>query len=258
MLPRVSRSRLPVIAGAAAAAISLAVLPGCGGGAHHAAALTPVPAPTTTEAPTTSTTAPAPLATVAQSDVANLAVYAQPGDPTPAQHLSNPRPLGGPLVLLVTDQRPGWVQALLPVRPNGSRGWVAAGDVTLSSHPYRIVVELGAHRMTVYDGYAKVAVDSIGVGTQATPTPGGLYYTEDFVQLDDPNGPYGAYAYGLSGFSEVLTSFGGGPGQLAIHGTNEPDKLGSDVSHGCIRLSNPDIIKLAGILPLGVPVQVVA
>lgn len=253
------RSRLRVIAGAAAVGLSLAVLPGCGGGAHHAAAaLPPAPAPTTTEAPTTSTTAPAPVATVAQADVANLAVYAQPGDPTPAQHLSNPRPLGGPLVLLVTDRRPGWVQALLPVRPNGSRGWVAAGDVTLSSHPYRIVVELGAHRLTVYDGYNTVAVDPIGVGTQATPTPGGLYYTEDFVKLDDPNGPYGAYAYGLSGFSEVLTSFGGGPGQLAIHGTNEPDKLGTDVSHGCIRLSNPDITKLAGILPLGVPVQVVA
>ena len=235
-----------------------AVLTGCGGHASRTALPAP-PAPTTTAtvAPTT-TTAPAPTAIVAQAKVPDVAVYAQPGDATPAQHLANPRPLGGPLVLLVTDRKPGWVQALLPVRPNGSRGWVRDSDVTTSEHLYRIVVELGAHRLTVFSGYDKVAVDPIGVGTEATPTPGGLYYTVDFVKLDDPSGPYGAYAYGLSGFSEVLTSFGGGPGQLAIHGTNEPDRLGSDVSHGCIRMSNADITKLAGILPLGVPVQVVA
>ncbi|GAC1517953.1 MAG: hypothetical protein NVS1B12_07680 [Acidimicrobiales bacterium] len=237
----------------------IAVFAGCGGHSSHAVAPPPPPtaAPTTT-APTTTTTAPAPVALVAQATVADVAVYGQPGDATPAQHLANPRPLGGPLVLLVTDRKPGWVQALLPVRPNGSRGWVREPDVTISEHGYRIVVELGAHRLTVFRGYDTIAVDPIGVGTGATPTPGGLYYTVDFVKLDDPSGPYGAYAYGLSGFSEVLKSFGGGPGQLAIHGTNEPDKLGSDVSHGCIRMSNAAITKLAGFLPLGVPVQVVA
>lgn len=235
-----------------------ALIAGCGGATSRAAAPPPPSTTTTVTAAPTTTTVPAPTAVVAQAKVPDVAVYAQPGDPTPAQHLGNPRELGGPLVLLVTDRRPGWVQALLPVRPNGSHGWVRESDVALSQHLYRIVVELGAHRLTVYNGYDKVAVDPIGVGTDATPTPGGLYYTVDFVKLDDPNGPYGAYAYGLSGFSEVLTSFGGGPGQLAIHGTNDPDRIGSDVSHGCIRMRNADITKLAGILPLGVPVQVMA
>jgi len=55
-----------------------------------------------------------------------------------------------------------------------------------------------------------------------------------------------------------LMSFGGGPGQLAIHGTDDPAGIGHDVSHGCIRMSNAGITKLAGILPIGVPVEVEA
>jgi lipoprotein-anchoring transpeptidase ErfK/SrfK len=56
----------------------------------------------------------------------------------------------------------------------------------------------------------------------------------------------------------VLQTFNGGPGQLGIHGTNQPQLLGTKVSHGCIRMSNEDITRLAGILPLGVPVEILA
>ena len=91
-----------------------------------------------------------------------------------------------------------------------------------------------------------------------TPTPGGLYFTNMLLQPPDPNGPYGTYAYGLSGYSDTLQTFNNGPGQLGIHGTNEPGKMGQNVSNGCIRLRNQDIEKLAGILPLGVPVQIFA
>jgi lipoprotein-anchoring transpeptidase ErfK/SrfK len=197
------------------------------------------------------------MSIVAQATVPHVQVFGDPSAATPTQVLPSPRPIGGPLILLVTDQRPGWVKALLPVRPNGTQGWVRTSDVTLFQHDYRIVVELGTHRITVFRGFEVVDQEMVGVGTGATPTPGGLYYTEDFVKLTGP-GPYGPYAYGLSGFSNVLTSFGGGPGQLAIHGTDDPAGLGHNVSHGCIRMSNAGVTKLAGLLPLGVPVQVIA
>jgi lipoprotein-anchoring transpeptidase ErfK/SrfK len=198
------------------------------------------------------------LTIVAKAEVPNLAVYANPGDATPAQTLPNPRPLGGPLVLVVTKQQAGWLHAELPVRPNGSTGWIKASDVSLTHHDYRIVVSLGQHQIWVYQGSTLLDNEPIGVGTGATPTPGGAYFTADFVQITQAGSPYGPYAYGLSGFSDVLTSFGGGPGQLAIHGTNDPSGLGQDVSHGCIRMSNAGITKLAGILPIGVPVTVEA
>jgi lipoprotein-anchoring transpeptidase ErfK/SrfK len=229
----------------------------CGTAKRHVVATAPRPPVTTTVATTTSTSVPAPSSVVAQALVPHLLVYSSPGAPSPSQTLANPRPLGGTLALLVTAEQPGWVQALLPVRPNGTMGWVRDSDVKLTTHDFRIVVELKAHHITVYHGYDVIDSEPIAVGSGATPTPGGIFYTEDFVRAD-PRGPYGPYAYGLSGFSDVLKSFGGGPGQLAIHGTNQAQFLGSDVSHGCIRMSNAGITRLAAILPIGVPVQVLA
>jgi lipoprotein-anchoring transpeptidase ErfK/SrfK len=96
----------------------------------------------------------------------------------------------------------------------------------------------------------------VGLGTATTPTPGGVYFTEKLLKPTNPNGPYGPYAYGLSGFSPVLNEFMGGNGQIGIHGTNDPAGIGKNVSHGCIRMSNPAIARLATMLPLGVPVQI--
>lgn len=199
---------------------------------------------------------------VAQASGPVLPVYAAPGDAEPVLTLNNPQPSGAPLVFLVRGQEPEWLHVLVPVRPNGSTGWIRRADVTLSQHDYRIIVELGAHRISVYQGTDLVHQESVGVGTGRAPTPGGLYYTKELIQPVDangayvPEGPYGPYAYGLSGFSEVYTTFAGGDGALAIHGTNDPSGLGRDVSHGCIRMSNEGISRLAGLLPLGVPVEV--
>ncbi|HEX3622115.1 MAG TPA: sigma-70 family RNA polymerase sigma factor [Acidimicrobiales bacterium] len=205
-----------------------------------------------------------PLLTASRSTVAHalgaqLAVYDTPGDAGARLVLANPRPSGAPLVLLVVGQQPGWLQVLLPVRPNGSSGWIRDNQVSLTTIDYRIVVELGAHRITAYQGTDVLVSEPIGVGTAEAPTPGGLYFITELFQPDDgPNGPYGAYAYGLSGHSDVLYDFAGGDGQFGIHGTNDPSGLGHDVSHGCIRMSNAGITRLAAILPLGVPVEIVA
>ena len=92
------------------------------------------------------------------------------------------------------------------------------------------------------------------------PTPGGIYYLKELLQPPSPNGPYGTYAYGLSGFSNVLESFNGGPGVIGIHGTNDPSAIGTDVSSGCIRLNNAVIERLVNDigLPLGTPVESLA
>ena len=89
-----------------------------------------------------------------------------------------------------------------------------------------------------------------------TATPTGTYFVVELLQQASPSGVYGPYAFGLSAFSNVFYSFGGGPGQIGLHGTNEPERLGTDVSHGCIRISNAGITRLARILPLGTPVKI--
>ena len=82
--------------------------------------------------------------------------------------------------------------------------------------------------------------------------PTGTYIIVELLKQSDPRGPYGPYAFGLSAFSQVLYSFGGGPGAIGLHGTDEPGKLGTDVSHGCIRVSKS--VRVAGVIPLGTPV----
>jgi lipoprotein-anchoring transpeptidase ErfK/SrfK len=98
------------------------------------------------------------------------------------------------------------------------------------------------------------------VGRARTPTPGGRYYTKELLRPPRPDSVYGPYAYGLSGFSNELTTFDGGDGVIGIHGTNDPAGLGQDVSHGCIRMPNAEIVKLVEQikLPLGVPVDIMA
>jgi lipoprotein-anchoring transpeptidase ErfK/SrfK len=181
-----------------------------------------------------------------------VAVYRRAGAARPV------RRLGGPAarVFLVRERRDGWLRVLLPVRPNGASGWIRARRVVLRANPYRVDVRLRAHRLVVRRGARVVLRTPIGVGRAVTPTPRGLAFVTRALRQPDPQGDYGPWALGLSVYSPVLTSFGGGPGEVGIHGTNAPSGIGSNVSHGCIRLPNPAILRLARTLPLGTPVRI--
>ncbi len=196
--------------------------------------------------------------TIVRARGPRLNVYSSELQPTPSSALSNPNEAGAPRVLLVVTQLPGWYQVLLPVQPNGSKGWVKAADVTVSKTSYRVKVDRGAHTITVYNGRAVALSAPVAIGTSDTPTPGGQYYITELLQPGNPNGAYGPYAFGISGFSTTLKSFDGYAPVIGIHGTNQPALIGTDVSHGCIRLSNANIRKLASFLPLGTPVTISA
>ncbi|MSO86177.1 MAG: murein L,D-transpeptidase [Acidimicrobiia bacterium] len=167
---------------------------------------------------------------------------------------------GIPIVFLVKKVVPvkGRYEVYLPLRPNGSTGWVDADDVEVSSINNRIEVSLTDHRLRLFAGDEIVLDEPVGVGRADRPTPGGVYYVKELLRPPNQNGPYGTYAYGLSGFSDVLTNFNGGTGVIGIHGTNDPAALGTDVSSGCIRLDNKVISRIVeeiGI-PLGTPVEI--
>jgi lipoprotein-anchoring transpeptidase ErfK/SrfK len=205
-----------------------------------------------------------------------IAVYARPGAHRPARVLRRVvlaaavaapgrTPSHGharraarlaPLALLARSRRHGWLRVLLPVRPNGAQGWVRVRDVALRADPYALTIALRAHRLVLRRAGRVVLRAPIGVGRAATPTPRGLAYVTELLRQPDPGGLYGPWAFGLSVYSPVLTSFGGGPGQVGIHGTNDPAGIGRDVSHGCIRLRNAAIERLARLLPLGTPVRI--
>ena len=97
----------------------------------------------------------------------------------------------------------------------------------------------------------------VGVGKTAPgwgPTPAGQYYVRD--KLANFHNPfYGPIAFGTSARSAVLTEWPGG-GFVGIHGTNEPGIIPGYISHGCIRLVNSAILKLAKLMTVGTPLTV--
>src|SRR3954454_3069971 len=161
-----------------------------------------------------------------------------------------------PLVFLVKRSRGDWVQAYLPTRPNRATGWIRARELRLTSTPYRLQVRLRSHRLVLWRGTRAVLRTRMGPGRAASPPPTGRYYVTDLIRPPDPHGFFGPYALGLSAHSSVYTSFEGGDGQVGVHGTNAPGALGQDVSHGCIRVRNTVISRLAHLVALGTPVDI--
>lgn len=178
------------------------------------------------------------------------------GDPS---RLQTTNPLGQRLEMLVTGARRdangvGWLRVLLPDRPNGSQGWVRADDVRLIPTDQRIVVDLSSRTLIRLEDGKVLDTFHVGIGTPQTPTATGTFYVWAQVPESNPAGPYGVFALGLSGFSQVLRDWPGG-GRMAIHGTSDPADRGGAVSHGCVRVYNPDMLALRDV-PLGTPVVI--
>lgn len=147
-----------------------------------------------------------------------------------------------------------WYRVMLPLKPNGQTGYVRATDVRLRPLRARVVVDLSTRRLTVFERGRRLFGAKVAIGSRATPTPTGRFYVNQRFR-DDPSGPYGWAAIGISAFSEVLHGWPQG-GPVAIHGTNRPSLLGLPVSNGCIRVSNGTVKRLWRVAPTGTPVLV--
>jgi lipoprotein-anchoring transpeptidase ErfK/SrfK len=167
---------------------------------------------------------------------------------------------GTPTPFLVREARRAngrlWYHVLLPKRPNESSGWVRSDQVRTAPRDYRALVDLSERRLSLYRGDKLVRAFSVGIGRPSTPTPTGRFFVTVRLRPPEISRVYGAWALGLSGYSRVLAQFGTGDGQIALHGTSNPADLGRPVSNGCVRLDNPSISLLAGLLEPGSPVDV--
>jgi hypothetical protein len=147
-----------------------------------------------------------------------------------------------------------WYRAMLPIVPNGSEGFVPADTLQLSRSSYRLVVDRASLHLSVYKDCQLLKRYLVGIGKPSTPTPAGKFYLTGLFK--PPTGSaYGAYAYSLSAFSEVLTDWPLG-GIVGLHGTNDPSSIGKPDSHGCIRMWNADITEIASMVPVGTPIEI--
>ncbi|TMK80253.1 MAG: L,D-transpeptidase [Actinobacteria bacterium] len=155
---------------------------------------------------------------------------------------------------LLQEAQDQWL-ALLPLRPNGSVGWIPSSSIRVSQTTWKLVVDRSRLRLTVIHDCQAVRSFPVAVGKPSTPTPKGTFYLDALYRLP-PASFVGPFAYTLSGHSNVLFSFDGGEGRLGLHGTSDPSSIGHATSHGCVRMFNKDISWLVSRLPLGTPVVV--
>ena len=150
----------------------------------------------------------------------------------------------------------GWLQVLLPGRPNGHTGWIKLRATRAARTGWHLVVNTTTRRVTIYYKGRSMRVFKAIVGKAATPTPRGEFFVEEVIQLRA--GDVGApFALALSARSNVLQEFAGGPGQIALHGLrNVGGALGTAVSHGCVRLDNAAIRWLNIRIGPGIPVTI--
>ncbi|HEX5266887.1 MAG TPA: L,D-transpeptidase, partial [Acidimicrobiales bacterium] len=190
-------------------------------------------------------------------------IYVTKNAPYPVVRLPNPWPLNGDaavpinqVFLVVGRPADGWAEVLLPMRPNGLKGWIRTSQVRLLSDPWRIDVSVAAHLILIHRGADLVYQGPVATGAPATPTPLGDYYIRVLLRSSDPTSVYGPFAYGLSAHSDALTTFSGGDAEIGLHGNDDVSALGHSVTHGCVRMDNAEITALAADLPLGTPVHI--
>jgi hypothetical protein len=149
-----------------------------------------------------------------------------------------------------------WVRVRVPMRPNGTTGWVpraalngwqtARGSLWIS-RTRRVAVLLRGGRA--------VWRARVGVGKPGTPTPAGSFYVRERIRNLGGAGAYGPIAFGTSAYSRLSDWPGGGV--IGIHGTDQPGLIPGAVSHGCVRVPNRAIRRLARLLTVGTPVRIV-
>jgi lipoprotein-anchoring transpeptidase ErfK/SrfK len=165
------------------------------------------------------------------------------------------------LLVLGSASRAGrlWLHVLLPIRPDGSSGWIPRNNAQLSSTHYWITVDKTRRSVAVYGHGRLLHSFRAVVGKPATPTPDGLAAIYEVDRQPQPEGFLGTWALPLTILSNTLHNYGGGPGRIAIHGrggASLQDPLGSARSHGCIRLENSSVGWLAHMIRPGTPVQI--
>ena len=187
--------------------------------------------------------------------------YARPSkDARPVGHLRFLTEDGFPEVYVLLSSRPDsegvtWVRVRLPRRPADATGWVrrsALGQFHLVHT--RLVVDHRALRVTLYRRGKPRFRARVGMGAPSTPTPSGSFWIREKFPTGDPGGFYGPWAWGTSAYSNLSDWPGGGV--VGIHGTSEPGLIPGRPSHGCIRVPNGAVRRLARLMGVGTPVRV--
>jgi lipoprotein-anchoring transpeptidase ErfK/SrfK len=158
-----------------------------------------------------------------------------------------------------TPSRPADIRA----RTHRVAAKVRASDLA-DKYPAYIIINRGAHELSFFSHLKLAHTYGIAVGRAGLETPAGLYDIQWKETNPSWHVPNSAWAGALAGttvppgpgnpIQARWMAFNGGAG---IHGTSEDASIGTNASHGCVRMHIPDVIALYALTPVGTPVYVI-
>jgi len=131
-------------------------------------------------------------------------------------------------------------------------------------YPTVITIDRSSFRLRLFKRLRLVKRYGVAVGLPEYPTPSGLFALQS-KQVNPtwtaPNSPWagelaGSQIAGGAPDNPLKARWMGVSGAIGIHGTGEPWTIGSRASHGCIRMTVPDVVDLFGRVSVGTPVLI--
>jgi lipoprotein-anchoring transpeptidase ErfK/SrfK len=127
-----------------------------------------------------------------------------------------------------------------------------------------VTIDRGNFKLRLFKNLKLSKTYGVAVGMPAYPTPTGRFSIANKAvnpAWTAPNSPWaGAYANetvaGGSAENPLKARWMGIADGVGIHGTGAPGSIGSRASHGCIRMTVPDVIDLYPRVPVGTPVLI--
>jgi lipoprotein-anchoring transpeptidase ErfK/SrfK len=132
------------------------------------------------------------------------------------------------------------------------------------AYPSVITIDQSSFRLRLFKRLKFVKGYGVAVGQAAYPTPNGLFAIQS-KQVNPtwtaPNSPWagemaGQQVAGGAADNPLKARWMGVSGAVGIHGTGQPWSIGSRASHGCIRMTVPDVVDLFGRVDVGTPVLI--
>jgi lipoprotein-anchoring transpeptidase ErfK/SrfK len=132
-----------------------------------------------------------------------------------------------------------------------------------SQYPVYLTLDRAAFTLRLWENLKQTKSYSVAVGQAGLETPAGLYHIQDKQVNPSWHVPNSSWAGSLAGTTvppgpadpikaRWLGIFAG----AGIHGTDETWSIGQPVSHGCVRMTIPDVIELYPRVPVGTPIYI--
>jgi lipoprotein-anchoring transpeptidase ErfK/SrfK len=132
------------------------------------------------------------------------------------------------------------------------------------AYPSIVTIDRDHFRLRLFKRLKFVKGYGVAVGQPAYPTPAGLFAIQS-KQVNPtwtaPNSPWagemaGQQVAGGAPDNPLKARWMGVNGAVGIHGTGQPWSIGTRASHGCIRMTVPDVIDLFRRVSIGTPVLI--